>query len=200
MPDEKYPNNSFTKSSLDQRKEPPKPEKIISGKVRTHKKSLGQKFLDVILVEDLHKAAEHVFYDVLVPKAKDILADSVDTMLFGNPRNRGGGTQRNSTQGQYVPYSTLSQPRRSAPMPTQRTVTDNIIFESASDAHEVLSSLRSYIEEYDHVTVGYLYGLMGYQSDMTKENYGWYSLDGAAVVQTKEGYFLQLPKPVLLSR
>lgn len=198
MPDEKYPGNSFISSSIDpNKKKPPTPEKIIKGTVKTHKKSLGQKFVDTFLAEDIGRAIEHVFYDVFIPKAKDIISDSVDMMLFGNPR-KGGGSR--PIQGSYVSYSEGRNAMRRPPAPTIRGLVDNITFDNAEDAHDVLADMRAYVSQYGVVTVGYMYGLLGYPSDQTKENYGWYNIEDAAVVFTPNGYMLRLPRPILLTR
>lgn len=200
MPEEnKAPSNSFTQTSLDRVNEPPKPTKITTGKTQIHKKSLGQKFLDAIVPSDLGKVFEHIVYDILAEKAKDIILDSVESLLDRTP-TRNAGRSSTPRPGQYVSYSSQDALRRSSPMPTQRNVTDNIIFDTPQDANAVLDALYDYLRSYPQVTVGYLYGLMGYQSDMTKENYGWYSLEGSAIIKTRDGYLLQLPKPVLLGR
>lgn len=199
MPDEpRFPSNSFTQSSIDQnKKKPPAPEKIVKGTVKTHKKSLGQKFMDVIFAEDIGRAIEHVFYDVFVPKAKDIISDSVDMFLFGSPRRTGA---QNQARGSYVSYSEGRNAVRRPPAPTLRGLVDNIFFDTAEDAHDVLADMRAYVSQYGVVTVGYMYGLLGYPSDQTKENYGWTNIDDAAIVFTNNGYLLRLPRPILLAR
>ena len=199
MPEEpKYPGNSFTTSSIDpNKKKPPTPEKIVKGTVKTHKKSLGQKFMDVIFAEDIGRAIEHVFYDVFIPKAKDIIADSVDVILFGNLKRSG---IQNQARGSYVSYSDGRNAARRPPAPTIRGLVDNIFFDTAEDAHDVLADMRAYVNQYGVVTVGYMYGLLGYPSDQTKENYGWYNIEDAAVVFTNNGYMLRLPRPILLTR
>ena len=197
MPDENRPrgNSLLNKGPT----KPPEPKKIITGKVQLHKKSIGQRLVDLIFAEELNQAARHVLYDVLIPKARDIIADSVTTMLYGGSR-RSGSERPGSSSTKYVPYSTSTLPRRETVMPTPKSLTENLIFDTPEDAHSVLGNLLDYLNTYPEVTVGYLYGLLGYQSDQTKENYGWYTLDGASVIAVRDGYLLQLPRPVLLSR
>lgn len=202
MPDEKFPSNSFVSNSLDPKKssKPPEPTKIVKGTVKTHKKSLGQKMMDFFFAEDASKAAEHVIYDVIIPNVKDILYDSVAVILFGGNR-RPHGDYRGNTRGGYVSYSEGSNARAQRPVsPVPRNLVDNIFFDNPEDAHEVLDNMRGYLQQFNVVTVGYMYGLLGYPSDQTKENYGWYNIDEAAVVYTNNGYMLRLPRPIILQR
>ena len=205
MPDEgKYPSNSYVSTSLDQggnpKGKPPEPKKIVKGEVKTHKKSLGQKMVDFLFAEDIGRAAEHVIYDVLIPNVKDILYDSVAVILFGG-RQRRPTNYRNDGRGGYVSYSDGSNAQRSRPVnPLPRNLTDNIYFDNPEDAHDVLESMREYLRQFNVVTVGYMYGLLGYPSDQTKENYGWYNIDDATVAFTNNGYTLRLPRPILLQR
>ena len=54
------------------------------------------------------------------------------------------------------------------------------------------------IREYDRVSVGDLWDLMGVTPDNTDYNYGWHSLDDAYIKGIPGGYRLILPRPVPL--
>lgn len=199
MPEGKFPSNSLTTGIPGQKKTEPSREKMaLKGTVKTRKKSLGQKFMDMFLAEDISKLAEHIVYDVMIPKGKDIVSATVDTLLYGQARNsmRSGQAQ----QSGYVPYSTIRNEQRKPPAPSIYGLVDNIIFDTPEDGSAVLQDMQACIAEYGVVTVGYLYQRLGYPSDQTKENYGWYNVDNAYVTADAGGWILKLPRPVVLSR
>lgn len=202
MPESKYPSNSYSQAVQQQqqespKEEPPKEQPTLSGKVKLRKKSLGQRFADTFLVEDISTTIDHVWSNVVVPKIKDILSMAVDTALFGAPRSRpvsgNGGTN----------YNALSKPQTvTQAMVTQPNVAD-IMLSNEQDVFTLYNILQEQIRMSGFVTVGYLYRFLGLQSDHTKENYGWYSLSGRSYTKSFDQngnpvYIPNLPKPVWL--
>lgn len=68
---EEYKPNSH-KSKEEQQTAPPekKVEKVVSGSVKSRKKSEIQKFADVFIQEDAQKVKSYILMDVLVPAVK----------------------------------------------------------------------------------------------------------------------------------
>ena len=95
---EEYKPNSH-KSKEEQQTAPPekKVEKVVSGSVKSRKKSEIQKFADVFIQEDAQKVKSYILMDVLVPAVKkaisDIVTNGIDMILYGET----GRTKKNGT-------------------------------------------------------------------------------------------------------
>lgn len=192
----KYPSNSH--------KQKEKIEKVTSGKVVKKKKSLGRKMSDTFLGDDMESVSSYLLNDVIVPAAKNMLADTVtngiNMILFGQTT---GSRTRRDGQRSYVSYNNYyrDDPRR-RPTQTQRNRArhnfDDIILESRGEAEEVLSHLVDLTEDYGMASVADMYDLVGITSNFTDNKYGWDNLSMARVVRVRDGYLLELPRPIVL--
>ena len=85
---EEYKPNSH-KSKEEQKNLVPEKrvEKVISGTVKSKKKSEMQKFADVFISEDVNNVKSYIVMDVLVPAIKkaisDIVTNGIDMILYG---------------------------------------------------------------------------------------------------------------------
>ena len=69
-----YPSNSRNREVVEVRE---KPSRVVKGKVLTRKKSLGKKFLETFMGEDIDNITSYVLHDVLLPAAKRMIYDMV---------------------------------------------------------------------------------------------------------------------------
>ena len=69
-----------------------KVEKVVTGKVKTKKKSEASKLKDVFISEDVSNVKSYILMDVLIPAAKkaisDIVSNGIDMILYGETRGR----------------------------------------------------------------------------------------------------------------
>lgn len=202
-----FPGNSH-KSREDCKNEPSKLEKVVSGKVIVRKKSLGKKFLETFIGEDSHTIFGYIIHDVLIPAAKDTLYDmvkgSLEMSLFGE--KKGSRTRRDNGRS-YVSYDRMSSSSSRRDDRDRRDFSnrnrahhnfDDIIIASRGEAEEVLSNLVDLIIDYNQATVADLYELVGMTANYTDRNYGWTDLSSSSVSRARDGYLLNLPKPILL--
>ena len=66
---------------------------------------------------------------------------------------------------------------------------------TVSKAYDVLDKLKDLIEMYEVASVGDLYSLLGITANHVDENWGWHDLSASAIVRSRDGFFLDLPKP-----
>lgn len=174
-----------------------KVKKVVTGKVRTKKKSEMSKFKDVFIAEDAQNVKSYIFMDVLVPAVKkaisDIVRDGIDMILYGDTKR--SSRSSNSSYVSYRDYSNRDRDRRD----DRRTVRsgfdfEDIIFETRGDAEEVRSLMDELLDQYQVVSVADLYDLAGMSSPYTANKYGWTNLRNAEVVRVRDGYILKLPK------
>ena len=84
-----------------------KVEKVVTGKVKTKKKSEVSKFADVFISEDAANVKSYIIFDVLVPTIVDTIRDiaigSLD-MIFGRGTGRNRSGRSSSSNPTYVSY------------------------------------------------------------------------------------------------
>ncbi|WNM72439.1 hypothetical protein SEA_MOSSY_60 [Gordonia phage Mossy] len=218
--DEQYPSNSRnvqpTKmaakkvaSEQAEKKTDKKIEQITVNSVVRRKKPLSKRFTESFVGGDAQSVGAYIVADVLLPAAKDMIADAVsqgiEKMLFGEARgprarpagNRGTGGA--TTHVSYNRYSGNSNQRSTQSAMSYRAREthnfDEIILSTRAEAEEVLDNLFSLVSDYDVATVADLYGMVGQTAQYTDEKWGWSDIRGTSVTRVKGGYLLDLPRP-----
>lgn len=195
------PNSHKSKKELsettDERK---RVEKIVTGEVKTKKKSEVAKIADVFISEDVHNVKNYILMDVLVPAVKkaisDIVRNGIDMILYGE-----SGRSSNRTSASKVSYNRYyDEPRYTRPSTKSEYSYDNIILETRGEAEEVLARMDEIIVDYKMVRVADLYDLVGITGDFTDNKYGWTNIRSAEVVRTRDGYMIKLPRPIPIDR
>ena len=174
-----------------------KVDKIVTGKVKTRKKSDVRKFKDIFISEDVSNVKSYIFMDVLVPAVKkaisDIVRDGIDMILYGDTK------QKSSSSGaSYVSYRSYSDRDRRSDIRDSRTRSgydyDDIILETRGEAEEVLERMNELLDTYDTVSVADLYDLVGKSCNYTDNKYGWTNIRNAEPIRVRDGYLLKMPK------
>jgi hypothetical protein len=203
-----YPSNSYKAKETvkDEKEEPKKVEKVVKGKVVTKKKSLGRRFWDTFVGEDIADIGNYLIHDVLVPAAKSTITDmvqSIPELLFYHGEHRPSRSRRDGGRTRVSYEKCYDSDRRGDRRELSREDRarhnfDDIILESKRDADEIIERLIDIIDEYGQATVADLYDLVGVTEAYTDRSYGWTNLRKATWRHVSEGYMLVLPKPVLL--
>ncbi len=201
-----YPSNSY-KSREAKKKADEKPEikKVVSGQVKTKKRSELRKLSDIFISEDAANVKEYILYDVIIPNAKNLIIDVItDTanILFGGSRRRSNSGSTAFSRTSYISYDKYSDRNRGSSRHDESRRPgfnyDDIILETRSDAEEVLDQMNALIDTYDKVSVADMYDLVGKTAEYTHNKYGWTNLSNARPVRCRDGYMLELPKAVPL--
>lgn len=180
---------------------------MVQGQTRVKKESLGTKLKRIFFSEDVDNVGSFILLDVLVPAIKDtfasIIENTVNVALFGSSRGRAYGQRSispqaranlywNSSVGNQRPYANEQRPRSSNNF-------REIIYDTQADANRVLDSMIDLVSTYGVASISDLYSFSGLSSDnFTNNDYGWTNMQGARVVRARDGYVLELPKPILL--
>lgn len=202
-----FPANSHKSKEAEEGR---KIEKVIKGKVVQRKKSLGKRFIETFIGEDVNSVSSYIIHDVLIPAAKSTLSDMVqggiEMLLFGE--RKGNRTRRDQGKS-YVSYNSMSSQgnRRDDRRDDRRDVQsrnrarhnfDDVVLSSRGEAEEVLSHLVDLIIDYGQASVSDLYDLVGITGSFTDNKWGWTDLRSGSVSRARDGYLLNLPKPILL--
>lgn len=196
--DYKPNSNRYKKDQKNVPAEKKKVEKVVTGTVKTRKKSGVSKLKDTFITEDVSNVKSYILMDVLIPAAKkaisDIVRDGIDMILYGDA-HRG----RSSSGASYVSYRSYSdRDRRDNRYESSRSRTiyepEDIILESRVEAEEVLERMNELLDNYGIVSVADLYDLVGKSCDYTANRYGWTNIRNAEPVRVRDGYLLKMPK------
>lgn len=208
-----YPSNSRKsrepKVEIKPVEEEKRAEKVVEGEVVRRKKPLSKRFTEIFFSGNGRGVVSYIMLDVLLPAAKDTIADvvsqGIERMLFGEARSTSRrGTSRTSGYVSYNRYSAQPQSsvRREDPRATalsQRARAthdfDEIILATRAEAEEVIGRLFDIVSKYEAATVADLYELLGISSKFTDDRWGWTDIRGAGVTRVRSGYLLDLPKP-----
>lgn len=199
---EEFPSNSFA-SREPGKQEEKKIERVTSTDPTRRRKSLRKQFHETFLAGDARSAMQYVIFGVLIPAAKDALAEAgsqgIERLIFGESRRSRGIARPGGPTG-YVSYNRYSMSDK-PPLPLMsrrarvRHDFDEIVLESRVEAEEVIDRLFDLCSRYGTATVGDLYELTGIQGTHTDQKWGWTDLRGSGVSRVRNGYLLDLPEP-----
>lgn len=181
-----------------------KVERVTSGEAKIRKKPLSKQFASTFIGGDARSAGEYMIFNVLVPAAKDALADAFsqgfEKLIFGESR-----TGRRSPVSQvpgHISYNRFSGANKmpQARQSLSRRARANhefgeIVLQSRAEAEQVIERLFDIVERYDTASVADLYELIGITGTHTDHKWGWSELRGADVARIRDGYLLDLPEP-----
>jgi hypothetical protein len=210
---EAFPGNSQRTKPAAQEVKPEreKIERVVTSEVIQRKRPLGKRFMETFVGGDAKGTLLYVVADILVPAAKDMVADAVtqgfERMIFGESRsgNRRSGSRPSSGANGFVSYNRMGSNRapdrqREDPRGLSRRARtnhefDEIILATRAEGEEVIDRLGDLIGQYEVATVADLYELVGITSQHTDGKWGWDDMRGARVERVRSGgYLLDLPK------
>ena len=206
---EEFPGNRRTPGDQPTEK---KISRIVDGEVVRRKQGLGKRFGQLFVAGDSRSVTQYVLMDVLLPAAKDMFTDAisqgVERLIYGESRP---STRRGPTNGSgYISYNRYSQSRTPGPprdtnpvgrMSRQARAVhnfDEIILPTRREAEEVLDFMFDLLTRYETVSISDLYELVGETGQFTDEKWGWTNLTGSSVTRVRDGYLLNLPRPVAI--
>ena len=207
---EEYKSNSYRSKELQKKEsnenskpEDRKVEKVVTGVVKTKKKSKLSQAMDNFISEDAKNVKSYVFGEVLIPAIKkaisDIVTDGIDIILYGETRgkNRRSTADRVSYRNYYDDRSRNSSRinERQAIMAGSYSY-DDIILSTRGEAEDVLSRMDELIETYGLVRVADLYDLVGITGNYTDNKYGWMNIRNAEIIRVRDGYMIKMPRAV----
>ena len=215
-----YPSNSHKSNKLEpveklveDVEKSDKVSKIIEGEVIRRKKPLRKRFMETFFGGDIRNVRSFIMFEVLLPAAKDAIADSVsqgiEKTLWGESRST-NRRSRSSYYGEnnYTSYNRFMKPdprqkrtdefRGIGPAPSRRARAnhdfDEIILATRVEAEEVIDRMFNLVQKYEAASVADLYDMLGVSSDYTDRKWGWTDLRSAGVTRISNGYLLDLPR------
>lgn len=171
-------------------------QKIVTGQVKTKKKSEVRKLAEVFVPEDISKVKEYIIMGVLVPAVKsaisDIVRNGIDMILYGES----GAKQKSNLAASKVSYRNYYEDRNNRREPLSKSTYnyDDIILSTRGEAEAVITQMEEIIATYGFAKVADLYDLVGITGSYTDNNYGWTDIRIAQVVRVRDGYMIRFPR------
>jgi hypothetical protein len=205
---EAFPSNTHKSQEQKKTKAPVEKniEKVTTGQVLQRKKSLGERFKGVFFGGEIKGATRYITSEVLLPAMKNLIVEAtskgVERMIYGDsaPRRRGMVDPRQTRVSYNSPID-----RRFGGRPTmlpdqpprygtqRRQSIGDIIISSRAEAETVVERLQDIVSTYDVASIADLYELCGLPSTYIDNQWGWLNLAYVDVVQTRDGYIINLP-------
>lgn len=186
--------------------------RVVSSKVTTRKKTLGEKIRDFFTGDEARSVVHYILTDVIVPAGRDMLYDAIsqgaDRAVYGESR-RGTRSRSRSSSSSWTSYSTRStssdNDRPGGPRAMSHRGRANhdfaeILIESRAEIDEVIDRMHEHVKDYQVISVMDLYDMVGINAEFTDAKWGW---DGSNIhrvgfTRTRDGFRLDLPKPIQL--
>lgn len=206
------PANSHTAKEAAQAAAAPREpiEKVITGNARVIKTPWYRRVGQSMVADDAQTIGEHILFNIIIPSTKnlirDVLVGTVDRTFYGSGvRSAAGpggmrGTQGGIRQKYHEIASGPSDPRRVMSQSDRATHNfGNLMLDTRDEAIHVLNQLIDRINKYGSASVADFYDYCGVTtSDYAAQRWGWTDLLGTDVRQSRGGWHLVLPDPVVL--
>lgn len=184
----------------------PRVQRVVNTEVKTRRRSLSRRFSDIFFDQDAGDIKSYLFIEVFVPAIKNLIMDIVNQGLgmkfYGN--GRAYSNRSNGGNNQKTPYGSFFRPAAAQPNKPKVEYSrvshdfDDIILESKGEAIQVIDILNEAISQYGQATVADLYDAVGKTTNFTDNSFGWFDLKSARPIRVRDGYLLDLPRPVSL--
>ena len=196
---EQYPSNSIT--TQNQRPTREKIDPVVKGKTEFQKESLGVRLKKMILPGDIKDIRHYAIHNVLIPGMKSGFLALVEMAFYGQVR--GGGRYNTNRPTNYSYTSTnaaQSQYSRQSISQRDRSVHNfnNIIFETYSDAADVVETLLDILDRTGVVTVADFYEASRQTPDWADVDWGWTHFQKLEPRAIRGGYIIDVTPPMLL--
>lgn len=183
---------------------------VVQGKVAVKKKPAAKRLRESLGLEETRTVGDYLVWDVLIPAAKEMVADlvkkGIDVFLYGGAApskpSRRTGNSRVSYDGYYNSRAGRDYRPEKRVHAGNRYAMDfrEFVFDDRRDADMVLSEMCEIIDTYGFVKVSDFYSLVGEtERTFTDHGYGWDALGSASVERVRDGWILDLPRPIPLN-
>lgn len=200
--------NSYKSKEVQPKAEAPKATPVVSkSAIVSTKKSLGQRFKDAFIAEDVADIKSWLIQDIFIPGVKNTILDTLSMLFF----NRGGGSRRSSSYSFYRPYGYDSSASYASYYNGRRNTINrqndhpqsytshnskvdyrDIVLERRDDAQRVVDEMRGRIEQFGSVSVAAMLDLMEITSDFNDNNWGWTHPNSVGIRRVGNGWLIDV--------
>ncbi len=185
-----------------EKKEAPKVTPVIDkDAVISTKKSLGQKFVDTFVNEDINDVKAWLLKDVVVPGVKNTILDILGMMFFGGNGGRSYGRRyynrenvsyNNYYKSEYNGRQSYgyNRPSHRPEMSNDKVDYRNIIVRDREAAEDVVDQMRRRIADFGQVSIAEMLEFMSITGKYTDNNWGWHNPNDINIRRMPNGGWL----------
>jgi len=177
---------------------------VVHGEVKRRKRSM---LASIFTPEDVTSVSAYIIGDVLVPKARDMIAntlkDSVDAIFYGTD----AAPAKHSSMASKVSYRKYYDQKQDTQRRTSSVAREpltyeyeEVVIESKAEAAEVIDKMNEIIDVYGHASIADMNQLLNMTGKWTDNDYGWDDISDARIVHTRDGYSIKMPRVIPLDR
>lgn len=172
---------------------------ITSDKLVKSKKTLGEKFRNAFIKDDLDDIKAWIINDVVVPGIKGLILDTISMAFFHETCSRRGvynGGSSNRTV--YQSFYKNSSNRRNGDYVDNSNRVDyrNIVLLEKQDAERIVTALWDNIRDYNQVSIGDLYSLIDISPNHSDYNWGWTDERDINIRRVAQGFLIDVAPAV----
>jgi len=182
----------------------PAPTPVATGSVKEVKESAFKRFKNNFFGSDVNSVMGYITTEVLLPALKDLIVDTtskgMERMMYGEVRSKRSRSDGRTKYSYDSPINVRSRPAHGGPRVAQagaqrgrRHMVGEVYLASRADAERVLETMSELVEKYNVASVADLYSLIQHPTNYIDNNWGWTELMFANIVQTHDGWLLDLP-------
>lgn len=171
-----------------------KPTKVITGKVVEKKPGFGKKVSNFFQADTGIDILDNVIVPGLIDFLYDIGLSGLSQILYHDA----GKVKRKKSGSSFERTDYAGKSKKDRERPRNRGMFDlEEYFETQFDAQQVLSAMKERINNFDVTTVSDYYDFIGKTApgNYLVADWGWYDLDGTVVRHSRDGWYIDLPKP-----
>lgn len=211
--DDLKPNSHASRIVQDEERERPKEKppklkaKVKKNDIVQTKKSLGQKFQETFVQEDINTVRNYVIDEVVVPGFKNLILDCLSMFFFKEAYNGRRGRRDDDEYTSYSSYYSSGRKKKKRKKERERedeydddrTVDyQNIVLKRKDAAQDIVDELRRRINKYDKATVADLLDLIEVTGKYTDNNWGWTDPDDIGIRRVSNGFLIDVAEAELL--
>lgn len=195
--DDYKPNSNRSK---EENREQLKP--VAKATVRRRKNGGLKKIANVLLAENFEDAKDHLISDVIIPAIRQAIHDVFDRgsdLLFcGFESKYSKSKAAKVSYRDYYDHDKKRDDFKRYETPSRTLEYNDIIFDSRSEAEEVLFKMDELIEVYGTASVADFYEFAGVTGDYSANDYGWADIRSAHIERVRDsgkyGYTIVFPR------
>lgn len=190
----------ISRSSLDRPREEKKEEEkeelkpIATGKQIA--KSGMRKKLDSWFVRDIRDVADHVWREKFLPSLISSVETLVESLLLGDEVAKKRSTSERVSYRSYYDSRDRDRDRDRYSYQRDRYEFAEVYLDSRSEAEAILDRMDEICRDRGFVSVAVMCELADVPTRFTDNNWGWDSLRSARIVDTRNGYLLDMPRAI----
>lgn len=184
------------------------PPIVSNDQIVSTKKSLGKKFSDAFVTEDLKEVKTWLIKDNIIPGIKKGLLNILSMIFFGEQ------FYNSDDKGRYYPddrtsyssyYKGKSSSKRSDFKHYNQYDSDdkvdfrNIVLRNREDAEMIVEEMRRCIRNEDSASVAYLLDLIDEPSRYTDNDWGWKDERDIGIRRISSGFLIDVAEPRYIS-